>query len=226
MFWHELIQLVKKSGELLSFCFKTVFSKENPTEEKLAALSLSDWKNISSPQALSCGTITIFPYENRTVKDAIIAIKNTRNRSIGQSMSLIACDFLLEELAEQKLTRNFSDPLLVPIPTSKIRKRKRGFNPSLFVSEMISEMLPSTPVLKDVLVKTKETRPQKQLSRNERLSNVENSMTVKESLKEKIKGRDIIVIDDVATTGATLLEAKRSLLLAGARHVLTFALAH
>ncbi len=75
-----------------------------------------------------------------------------------------------------------------------------------------------------ILERTRHTAPQQGLPRHARLHNVTDSMEVREPAR--VRGRVCIVVDDVATTGATLAEAARALKHAGARRVHTLALAH
>ncbi|KKS56700.1 MAG: Competence protein F, partial [Candidatus Nomurabacteria bacterium GW2011_GWF1_42_40] len=78
---------------------------------------------------------------------------------------------------------------------------------------------------KDILIKPKDTKHQAHIeNRSERLKNIIGSFTVKNS--EIIKGRNIILIDDILTTGATLSEARKVLKRAGARKVIAFTVAH
>ncbi len=75
------------------------------------------------------------------------------------------------------------------------------------------------------MVKKRHTKAQsKTKSRKERLVNVKNSFVVRKA--EKIKGKNIIIFDDVTTTGATLKEAKKVLKKAGAKKVYFMTMAH
>jgi len=77
----------------------------------------------------------------------------------------------------------------------------------------------------NILIKPKETEHQARIrDRRERLKNIAGSFAVKNN--EKIKGKNIILIDDILTTGATLSEAKKVLKQAGARKVIAFTVAH
>ena len=79
-------------------------------------------------------------------------------------------------------------------------------------------------LLKKTLVKTRKTPIQHSLPREKRLKNLRGSMRI--ANKNKIHGADILVIDDVTTTGATFEEATRALKEAGARKIFCVALAH
>ncbi len=226
MIWGELQKVLRKITGVLTFCFEQAFGRDTKALKKLSALPKEVWGKIAHPHTLGNLSIAIFSYEHQSVQDAIYYIKNKRHLKIATSMCSVASDILLEELSELYLTENFTDPILVSVPTSRRRLIRRGFNPSEFIAICIKDSLTDLQLMTNALEKSKETKPQKQLSRTARLSNVKNSMRVRESYKKIISGRNIIVVDDVATTGSTLNEARRALLAAGAKKVLCLALAH
>lgn len=141
-------------------------------------------------------------------------------------MAKLLYDYFLEEYAESKI---FSDAkvVLIPIPITKQRKKERGFNQSeLLVQEMsfIDAPMSFNHVL-DVLYRMREAPPQATIkNRAERIKNIKNIFAVRNA--HKIIGRSIIVIDDITTTGATLEEARKVLLAAGAKEVRAIAIAH
>jgi predicted amidophosphoribosyltransferase len=75
-----------------------------------------------------------------------------------------------------------------------------------------------------LLEKIRHTSPQAELSRAERLDNLTGAYRVSDP--ESIRGKNIIVIDDVATTGSILREATRILKISGAREIIAFTIAH
>ena len=82
---------------------------------------------------------------------------------------------------------------------------------------------------KDFLIKPKETEHQARIeNRKERLKNIQGSFAVKNTANNinSIKNKNIILIDDITTTGATLAEARKVLKQAGARKVIAFTVAH
>ena len=115
--------------------------------------------------------------------------------------------------------------LLIPIPISDERRAERGFNQSEHIARAILEndlarTLLYTP---QWFQKTKDTAKQSRTeSRQERLSNLDGCFETDPRVDEKY----IILIDDVVTTGSTLLEARKTLLKAGARKVFAFTIAH
>lgn len=97
---------------------------------------------------------------------------------------------------------------VVPVPVSEGTLRRRGYNQSALLAERICGAL-SLPLYDDVLIKTKETAPQMQLSKEERKTNLAGAYQLKN--KEQLSGKRILLIDDVLTTGSTLLECAETL---------------
>lgn len=111
---------------------------------------------------------------------------------------------------------DFSDFMLIPSPVYKKRLKWRGFNQAEEIAKELSVFL-NTPLLNNVLVKTKETLPQIELSGAEREENIKNAFSCLEP--EKIRGKKILLVDDVYTSGATMEECARLLKTAGAKEV-------
>lgn len=105
---------------------------------------------------------------------------------------------------------------IVYVPMLKKAERLRGYNQSKLLALALSERV-NVPVIKDALVKVKETGEQKSLSKKERKENIAGCFKV--AKKEEIKGKSILLVDDVLTTGATAFEITKILLKAGARTV-------
>jgi ComF family protein len=119
------------------------------------------------------------------------------------------------QLIEKK--PNFVDFVIIPIPLHKKRLKWRGFNQAEEIGKELSRFL-KIPLLKDCLIKIKESLPQIELSEEERKENVLGTFLVKN--REKVKKRKILLVDDVYTTGATMEECARILKKAGAREVI------
>lgn len=112
--------------------------------------------------------------------------------------------------------------VIIPVPLHPKRKKKRGFNQA----QAIAEGLARTKGIKleeGVLVKVKNVLPQTFLEIEEREKNVSGAFSVVGN--EKIKGKTVILVDDVYTTGATVRECSIVLKKAGAREVRALTLA-
>jgi len=112
---------------------------------------------------------------------------------------------------------------VIPIPLYKDRLRQREFNQSALLAKYTAKNT-GAALLVDCLVKIKDTKPQVGLSSRERRRNIKNAFDVEK--KEFIKGKDILLMDDVITTGATVRECSRVLKKAGAANIYVLALAH
>ena len=106
--------------------------------------------------------------------------------------------------------------IIIPIPISKKRLKQRGYDQSLLISRNISKIL-DTRLEKDVLIKKKENKIQSKLNKNQRNENVKNVYEAK--YKEKIVNKNILLIDDIYTTGATANECSKILKIAGANKI-------
>lgn len=112
--------------------------------------------------------------------------------------------------------------LLIPVPLSFRRLIYRRYNQSALLAHELSK-LTHIPVDVCSLKKIKNTKPQSLLAEKARLKNVKNAFELKKPLN--IKGKRIVLIDDVMTTGATLSECAKVLLKNGAKSVDTLTIA-
>jgi len=106
----------------------------------------------------------------------------------------------------------------VPVPLHWRRLWARRFNRSAALSRAISG-LSNVPVLHGALSRTRATAQQVGLSRDQRANNVQGTFKVLPAQKADVKGRRLILVDDVLTSGATVDTCAKALLRAGAAHV-------
>lgn len=112
---------------------------------------------------------------------------------------------------------NIEYDIAVCVPISKDKLASRGFNQSKLLAEIIScEM--DRPFF-DILYRDKNTKAMKKLDREERRENVRGAFKVKDYGVKYIKGKDILLVDDIFTTGATADECSLTLKNAGANRV-------
>lgn len=103
--------------------------------------------------------------------------------------------------------------LLAPVPLHPKRLRQRGFNQAL----LLAQAFPGPFLQRELLVRVRHTQPQTGLNPKERRQNVKGAFAVPRP--ELVKGKNILLIDDVFTTGSTVRECAQVLRRAGARRV-------
>ena len=115
-------------------------------------------------------------------------------------------------------------PLLVPVPLHPRRLRQRLYNQSALLARALCRETGMALGL-EVLERVRDTRTSRGLSRSARAANVRGAIRVGARGKARVAGRNVLVVDDVMTTGATVEACARALLRAGARNVdvVTFA---
>lgn len=109
---------------------------------------------------------------------------------------------------------------IIPVPLEIYGLKERGFNQSLLIARSIARAL-RIPVFQGVLYKKRRTLPQVGLSESERRTNLKGAFGV----KGRLDGKEILLVDDVMTTGATVRECASVLLRAGASRVTVVVLA-
>ena len=108
------------------------------------------------------------------------------------------------------------DAVIVPVPSHRWRLWQRGFNQAAQIARHLSRQS-GRPLVVDALERIKPTPTTKGLSRRSRQKNVQGAFRVMKP--EAIRGRAVIVVDDVMTTGATVAACARQLRRGGARQV-------
>jgi len=113
--------------------------------------------------------------------------------------------------------------LVIPVPSTQSRKKERGYNQAeLLVEEFCQET--KLPFSTETLIKYKETEEQKELTMLERQKNIQDAFRVQN--KYAVQGHNILVIDDVMTTGATASACAGALKKAHAKNVYVLCVAH
>ncbi|MCB9007129.1 MAG: ComF family protein [Ardenticatenaceae bacterium] len=110
--------------------------------------------------------------------------------------------------------------LVLPIPLHAERQRKRGYNQSSLLTRAFCQHV-KLPYAEEALQRNRFTTPQVGLSAVDRLKNVQDAFQADEC----VKGKQILLIDDVCTTGATMAAAANALYTAGAKTVFGYCLA-
>ena len=143
--------------------------------------------------------IIAYGYYGGVLKKLILNLKYHKSFIAGKVLADLLCQIIIE--------KKLSIDCICYVPISKDSLKKRGFNQCSVLAKNISSIL-DIPVI-DCLVKVKETKEQKLLGKEERAKNILNAFTIKN--KEKLFKKNILLIDDVYTTGATINECKKNI---------------
>lgn len=159
---------------------------------------------------------TLMDYRDSAVEDLIRNLKYDGSGYAAHLCASVLADYLREEIAEQ---RAFSarKVLIVPVPLHRSRARERGYNQIGLVVEHLPEEFRDGTLSRlspEAIYRTRETRPQTRLARPERLSNVAGAFSISD--ESFVSDSHVFLIDDVTTTGATLVNAASPLRQAGA----------
>lgn len=178
----------------------------------------------TSHDLLGVKITTLMEYRKQEAQDIIQSLKYDGSGKAAHLCAEVLAEYLVEEISSANI---FSTKriLLVPVPLYASRERERGFNQiALVLQSLPQEFRDGTKsrLAPEVLVRSRATKQQTKLSRSERLSNVAGAFEVPDAVR--VKNTHIFLIDDVATTGATLANAATPLRRAGA-HVTLLALA-
>ncbi len=150
------------------------------------------------------------------MKEAIKLFKYKGKIGISRGLTEIMriyldrCRFSLPEL-----------DLVIPVPLHRRKLKERGFNQAEILAKFIAPYL-NLPLVKGSLIRVRFTGSQTHLKRKERLTNVKGAFKIKK--RGVLKGKKILLVDDVYTTGITLNEASKEIKRAKAE-VYIFALA-
>ena len=126
------------------------------------------------------------------VRSAIIKLKDDGAAYLVENFASLIYERLLKE--------NIDFDIIVPVPSHKKTIKKRGYNPAKLIANQLS-LLTQKP-MKEILVKNVLSPKQKTLNFQERQTNLENTMYLTD--KNEIKGKTILLVDDIITTCATM----------------------
>ena len=180
-------------------------------------------------EASPYGITTIFAYGDPIIRKAIWLLKYKGGTEVVKPLARVMYERILEELSDTSeiMLNRGQKIVLVPVPLSKERQKERGFNQAeVIAKEIIAHNKGESFVLENsVLLKNRHTASQVEIkNRTDRMHNLRGAFGLCNT--ELIKGKIIILLDDVTTTGATMEECSRVLKHAKPRKIIKLALAH
>ncbi len=166
--------------------------------------------HVSPPHFTALRSYTAF---NSHIREAIHRLKYGRDIGLGEILSRPMIKSL------QKL--NWALDIVAPVPLGLARFEERGYNQATLLARPIALAM-SLPFSSRLLTRIRETRSQVGLSVTERRQNMANAFRAD---SKSVRGKNILVVDDVATSGATFNACAEALLDGGASKVYGFSLA-
>ncbi|MCS7181222.1 MAG: ComF family protein [bacterium] len=148
------------------------------------------------------------------LKEAIIKYKYKRRKSYAKYFTLM--------IEERIIKENIDFDIIIPVPLHWKKEFIRGFNQSALLGNYIAKKMGKI-MYQNILLKSKNTISQTELSGKDREENVKGSFKLKNS--ELLSNKVVLLIDDVYTTGATTQECKKLLLKSGSKKVIIITLA-
>ena len=107
--------------------------------------------------------------------------------------------------------------IIISVPMYKKKKNQRGYNQSELIAKEIAKKIENIEYRNDILLKTKNTARQSSLNKEQRKENLKNAYVVNNN--EYILNKNILIFDDIYTTGSTANECAKTLIEAGAKDV-------
>ena len=146
----------------------------------------------------------------------IFAFKYGSRSDIGGTLGEIMHDRMAAEYGEDALAGMYD--LVVPVPVSSSKKKKRGYNHAALMAESFAKRA-GLICDSSMIIRTRDTAPMKGLSPVERRANISGAFEIRERRRPLVAGKNILIADDIFTTGSTVDEIASLLKGAGARRV-------
>ena len=161
-------------------------------------------------------------FSNEAVRALIHALKYNNMKGALVPLHSIIKRYVNTWMSDILVASNV--PVLIPVPLHRRRERVRGFNQAVLIAETLIFNVGCPHIEINNLIRIKNTKSQTELKDyKERAKNVAGSFILKHP--ERIVGKNIILVDDVFTSGATMREAVRIVKQAGAKKIIAFVIA-
>lgn len=157
------------------------------------------------------GTRAIAFFEG-SLRTAIHAFKYSHRVELANPLGMMLSDYFIHN--------PFPVDALIPIPLHAERERMRGYNQSKLLAQVLGQQS-HLPIWSDTLTRTRHTRPQVELDAVDRRENVHAAFQA----TQQVRGAQILLIDDVCTTGATMDACAIALKESGAKAIWGLAIA-
>ncbi len=173
-------------------------------------------RNFSLTSPASSRPVDVFCYfvYEKKIRDCIRHSKFSKKQFVVLKE---ATKYVLSDMLSRRIA--FPPGFIVPIPLSAAKKKYRGFNQADLIAQMFAKAYGYSDQY-SILTRQKDTVSQYRLNKEKRLENIKGAFTT----SVPVKNLSFILVDDICTTGATLIEAAETLYEAGAKSVRCFTL--
>lgn len=209
----------KEISKALKFIYKSILDIIYPPESNCIVcgeeqyIGLCPLCKVRIKRMESVTDVITYGFYGNVLKELILQFKYHKNFIAGDILS----EFLVQLIEEN----NVKGDVICYVPMTRKSKRKRGFNQCELIANYIGDKF-NIPVSNSIL-KIISTSEQKTLSKDERFKNIKGAFSIKNS--NEILNKDIILIDDVITTGATINECIKILKKFGADKITVLTIA-
>lgn len=154
-----------------------------------------------------------FGYYSGPLRAAVVSLKYQRNLGLGEFFSI--------PLSQIVIHQNWKIDIVTAIPLNKRRNRERGYNQAEILAKPLAHHL-NLPFSNRLVLRKKQTVSQVGLGLKERLVNMQDAF---EANQRNVSGKTVLIVDDVATTGATMDACSKALKAVGCKEVFGLTLA-
>ncbi len=180
------------------------------------------------------GIYALFDYRDPLIKKALWNLKYGNVSELAEIVAPLMHNEIIEILSEEYALLEAKNIVVVPIPTSGDKTKKRSYNHAYKIAEAVvayqNKIIGQHWQLVDPLIKIKKTQRQAMVKgRDKRIKNIQGAYQIKREFlqsKNSLPDAFFIIVDDITTTGASINEAMRALKPLNPRHVFGITIAH
>lgn len=154
--------------------------------------------------------VYLFKYEG-IIRNKIISYKFNDKPYLYKTF----CEIFVKNKKVCEFFKNYD--IIISVPMYKKKKNQRGYNQSELIAKEIAKKVGNIEYRNDILLKIRNTAKQSLLNKEQRKENLKNAYAINNN--EYIRNKDILIFDDIYTTGSTANECARTLIEAGAKDV-------
>jgi ComF family protein len=181
-------------GIICDSCRKQLVWLKNVCDYCGAALRGSECSVCSREEFAFDKARSVFPF-NQVIQSFIHNLKYEEMKKVADFLGNLAVEYCIDTQPFPKVD------IIAPVPLHKVKKRQRGYNQSELLTYKIATALGITHI-PDLIIRTRFTQTQTQLGRKQRQNNVKGAFKL--NSRYNVRNMNVLILDDVFTTGSTL----------------------